>query len=286
MRIILDYLYATQLIGILTTFAVCICILAVLCIVQRSNVNIKKHPVKGYLLWLIYIIPGFLFICMIIQISCNPFSIGRAGTIHQAAILENTIVFVDSYAQGGAEFGDTASMVRIWILDRRNGELLKRKKVDSYELIVAANETSLLIHEDCDWYITDSNFNTTTSLIKNLEYNGRKVHTCTFSKGILKISFKDFSEFQMSVPFVSNGSKLQNTVKLIFLDTDHDTYQVTCCDEKNIIWRRDQSIGTLLEYTPEIKYESSTNDLYLLWTQNKLVALSKLTGKTIWSFLY
>jgi hypothetical protein len=223
---------------------------------------------------------------MIIQISCNPFGIGRVGIIHQAAILENTILFVDSYAQGGAEFGDTSPMVRIWILDRRNGKLLKRKKVGSYELIVAANETSLLIHENCDWYITDSNFNTTTSLIKNQEYNGKKVHGCTFSEGMLKISFKDFSEFQMRVPFVSNNGKLQNTIKLKFLDTDHDTYQVTCCDEKNIIWRRDQSIGKLLEYTPEIKYESSTNDLYLLWTENRLVALSKLTGKTIWSFLY
>ncbi len=176
--------------------------------------------------------------------------------------------------------------MRIWILDRQTGELLKRTKVNSYELIVAANETSLLIHEDSDWYITDSNFRITASLIRNLKYNGKKVHTCTFSNGILKILFKDFSEFQLSVPFTSNSVKLQNTVKLIFLDTDHDTYQVICCDENNIIWRRDQSIGTLLKYTPELKYESSTNDLYLLWTKNKLVALSKLTGKTIWSFSY
>jgi hypothetical protein len=286
MRIIIDYLYATQLTGILTTFAVCIFIISVLFIVQRSNINIRKHPVKRYLFWSIHIISGFLFICVIIQISCNPFSIGRAGTIHQAAILENTIVFVDSYAQSGMEFGDTPSMMRIWILDRRTGKLLKRRKVDSYELIVAANETSLLIHEDSDWYITDSNFKTTAGLIKNLEYNGKKVHTCTFSNGILKISFKDFSEFQLSVPFTTHSVKLQNTVKLRFLDTDHDTYQITCCDENKIIWSRDQSIGKLLKYTPEIKYESLTNDLYLLWTQNKLVALSKHTGKTIWSFLY
>lgn len=223
---------------------------------------------------------------MIIQISFNPFSIGRAGTIHQAAILENTIVFVDSYAQSGMEFGDTPSMMRIWILDRRTGELLTRKKVDSYEPIVAANDTSLLIHEDFDWYITDSKFETVTSLIRNAEYNGRKVNNCTFSNGILKISFKDFSEFQLSIPIITNTAKLQNSVKLRFLDTDHDTYQITCGDENKIIWRRDQSIGRLLKNTPEIKYESPSNDLYLLWTQNKLVALSKLTGKNIWTFLY
>ena len=286
MRIIIDYLYATQLIGILTTFAVCIFMMSVLFLVQRSNINIKKYPLKKYLFWSIHIISGFLFICIIIQISCNPLGMGRAGIIHQAAILENTIVFVDSYAQSGMEFGDTPSMMRIWILDRRTGELLKRRKVDSDELIVAANETSLLIHDASDWYITDSNFTTTASLIKNLEYNGKKVHTCTYSKGILKISFKDFSELKLSVPFISNSIKSQNTVKLKFLDADHDTYQVTCCDENKITWRRDQLIGTLLKYTPDVKYESSTNDLYLLWTKNKLVALSKLTGKTIWSFLY
>lgn len=286
MRIILDYLYATQLIGILTTFAVCTGIIAVLYLVQRSDVNFRKHPVRKYLFWSIHIISGLLFIFIIIQISINPFSIGRSGTIHQAAILENSIVFVDSYAQSGFESGDTPSMMRIWILDRRTGKLISRKKVNSYELIAAANDTSLLIHEDSDWYITDSKFKTVTGLIKNADYNGRKVHKSAFSNGILKISFMDFSEFQLSIPFAANIPKFQNTVKLRFTDTDHDTYQITCCDENKIIWRRDQSAGKLLKYTPEIKYESSSSDLYLLWTQNRLVALSKLTGETIWSFLY
>jgi hypothetical protein len=286
MRIILDYLYATQLIGILTTFAVSIGILAVIFLVQRSKINIKEKPVIGIIFLLIHIISGLLFIIVIIQISFNPFSIGRVGTIHQVAILENSIVFVDSYAQSGAEFGDTPSMNRIWILDQRTGELLTRKRVDSYELIVAANETSLLIHEDEDWYITDSNFKTTDIIIKNQEYNGKKVHTCSFSNGILNISFKDFSEFQLSVPFFSNSVKLQDTVELKFLDTDQEMYQVTCFAGNKTIWSRDQSIGTLLKYAPEIKYESSTNERYLLWTENKLVALSKLTGNNNWSFLY
>lgn len=286
MRIITDYLYANQLIGILTTFAVCIGIMVILYLVQRSNINIKNHPVKGYLFWLIHIISGLLFIFAIVQISVNPFSIGRAGTIHQGAILKDSIVFVDLYAQSGAEFGDTPSMMRIWILDRRTGELVTRKKIDSYEPIVAANDTSLLIHEDNDWYITDSKFKIRTSLIRNAEYNGKKVHTCTFSNGTLNISFKDFSKLQLSTPFIADISKLQNTIKFEFLDTDHDTYQITCCNGNKTVWRRDHSIGTLLPYKPEIKYESSSNDLYLLWTQNKLVALSKLNGKTIWSFLY
>ncbi len=154
MRIILDYIYATQLVGIFTTFALCMCIILFLYLIDRFNVSIKKHFLKGPLFSIIYIISGFLFICIIIQISCNPFSIGRAGTIHQVAILKDTIIFVDSYAQSGAEFGDTPSMLRIWVLDRQTGKLLKRIKADSYEPIVAADDTSLLIHEDCNWYIS------------------------------------------------------------------------------------------------------------------------------------
>jgi hypothetical protein len=260
--------------------------MAILYMVQRYDISRKKNPVKFYCIWLIHIISGLLFIFMIVQISANPFSIGRAGTIHQSAILENTIVFVDNYAQAGMEFGDTPSMNRIWILNRQTGELLTRKKVDSYELIVAANDTSLLIHENGDWYITDGKFKPTISLIKNNEYNGQKVHTCFFSDGILKIALKNFSSIQLSIPFNATRPQLQNTIKIKFLDTDHDTYQITCAEKNLILWLRDQSIGTLLQNTPELKYESSYNDLYLVWTQNKIVALSKLTGKTIWSFSY
>jgi len=286
MRIIIDYLYSNQLTGILTTFAVLICIMSILYLVQRYDIDRKKNPVKFYCIWLIHIISGSIFIFMIVQISANPFSIGRAGTIHQSAILENTVVFVDTYAQAGMEFGDTPPMIRIWVINRQTGELITRKKADSYKPIAAANDTSLLIHENDDWYITDDKFKPAITLIKNKEYNGRKVHVCTFSDGILTIALKDFSSIQLGIPFHAARPQMQNSIKIKFLDTDHDAYQITSEENNQILWIRDQSIGTLLQNKPEIKYESSSSDLYLVWTQNKLVALSKLTGKTIWTFSY
>lgn len=177
-------------------------------------------------------------------------------------------------------------MLRIWIIDKQTGELLKRTRIDSYEPIIAANETSMLINENDDWYITDDNFNVINYLIQDGLYNGKEVYTCKFTDGKLKISFKDFSEQSMELPFFKYNSNSDNNIKLKFLDTDHNTYEVTCCSDDNIIWKRDESIGELLEYSPEMIYESPSNNLYLLWTENKLVALSKLTGETVWTFLY
>ena len=226
MRIILDYLYANQLIGLLTTFALSTVILFVLFLEHKFNKGKKNRRGSKQLNWAVYMLSGLFFVFLIVQISWNPFGIGRAGIIHQYAILDDTIVFADSYAQSGAEFGDTPDMNRLWVIDKKTGRLLRRIKVNSYEPIVAANGALLLIQEGKELYLADSRLFLKKSLILHGEYEGKKIHDWKLSGGVLTLAFKDFSEVKLNTPFAEQQVPPPDATQLTFLDADHETYRV------------------------------------------------------------
>lgn len=286
MRIILDYLYANQIIGLTTTITLIIGITLFITMVYPfdnfSAITLRK---KVYYYTLI---GGAIALCifLLVQATINPLNVGRAGYIRQAVILKKTIVFTDLYPLGGSELGETPPLLRAWVLDRKTGEFITRKSVDSADPLLGANDDSLLIGEEDDCYLTDDRFRITTRLVEKGRYGKKKVHKFTFHNGALIISYKDFSESRVPLPLVARRGGDNSGIDFRFMDTDRETYLVTRRVNGRIIWQLDQSEGSIREHLPEILYESPSNELYLLWTEYRLKAISKKTGKTAWTFWY
>ncbi len=286
MRIIIDYLYANQIVGLATTIILILGIIYIITEVYPFD-NSKKLPAikKIYYRILIGGAAGFC-VFLIVQATVNPFNVGRAGAIRQAVILKNTIVFTDLYTMGGSELADTPPLLRAWVLDRKTGKLITRKSVESEDPILGTNEDSLLIGEEDECYLTDDRLRTKTRLVKNGMYGKKIVHRFAFHNGALVLSFKDFSESRIPLPLSAMRGAVKSDIEFKYLDTDRETYQVTRRVNGRMIWQLDRTEGAMREHIPEILYESPANDLYLLWSEYRLKAISKKNGKTVWTFLY
>jgi len=286
MRIILDYLYANQIIGLTTTITLIIGItLFITRVYPFDNFSAITLRKKVYYYTLI---GGAIALCifLLVQATINPLNVGRAGYIRQAVILKKTIVFTDLYPLGGSELGETPPLLRAWVLDRKAGKIITRKSVDSEDPILRANDDALLIGEEDDCYLTDDRFRTTTSLVKNGWHGRKKVHRFTFHNRALIIPYKDFSESRVPLPVVTRRAAAKGEIDFRYMDTDRESYSVTRRINGRTVWQLDQSEGAIREHIPDLLYESPSNDLYLLWTEYRLKAISKKTGKTAWTFWY
>ncbi len=286
MRIIIDYLYANQIIGLATTITIIMGITIFMTKVYPfenfSAITLRKK-INYYTL-----IGGAIALCifLIIQATVNPLNVGRAGSIRQAVILNKTIIFIDLYALGGSELADTPPLLRAWVLDRETGKMITRKSIHIEDPILGANETSLLIGEEEDCFLTDDRFRTTTRLVQNGTYGKKKVHKFTFRSGALILSYTDFSESRIPLPLAARRSANNSDIDFRYMDTDRETYLLTRRINNRIIWQLDQSEGAVRDHIPDLLYESPSNDLYLLWTEYRLKAISRKTGKTVWTFWY
>ncbi|HOT45067.1 MAG TPA: hypothetical protein PLM53_12840 [Spirochaetota bacterium] len=286
MRVILDYLYANQIIGLITTIILIIGITFFITRIYPFD-DFKGLPgIKKVYYGLVIGASILLCVFLIILATVNPLNIGRAGAIRQAVILKNTIVFSDLYSLGGSELGDTPHLLRVWVLDRKTGALITRKSIDSEDPILGANDTSLLIGEEGDCYLTDDRLKATNRIVSNGWYGKKKIHKFAFHNGALVLSFKDFSESRVSLPLVARRAGDKSGIDFRFMDTDRETYRVTRRINDRIVWQLDQSEGTMREHIPDLLYESPSNDLYLLWTEYRLKAISKKTGTVVWMFWY
>ncbi|HPV43386.1 MAG TPA: hypothetical protein PKX40_19560 [Spirochaetota bacterium] len=286
MRIILDYLYANQIIGLITTITF---ITGITFFMTRaypfenfSAITLRKK------IYYYTLIGGAIALCifLLVQATINPLDVGRAGHIRQAVILKKTVVFTDLYPLGGSELGETPPLLRAWVLDGKTGKLITRKSVESEDPILGANDSSLLICEGDDCHLTDDRLKTTRRIVEKGRYGNKKIHKYAFHSGALVLSFKDFSESRVPLPLVARRAGDRSGIDFRFMDTDRETYQVTRRIGDRTVWQLDQSEGAIREHIPDLLYESPSNDLYLLWTEYRLKAISKKTGKTVWTFWY
>lgn len=286
MRIVLDYMYANQIVGFIVTIALVLGIIALITKAGPNRSVASLPPAKRYAYWTVIALAIGLCALLVVQISFMPFALGRAGTIRQVAILDRSVAFVDQYSLAGLELGDTPAMVRLWILDRRTGKLLARMRVDADYPILAANGSSLLVMDDGNCRTIDDRGNVTARLVEDGTHRGREVHGFSFTDGALMLSMKDFSKVRVPMPFSQGNKSSQQDIELRYLDTDRDTYRVSRRAGGRTVWEINQSAGALRGRIPDIVYEDPSSDLYLLWTKWRLLAVSKETGAIAWSFLY
>lgn len=286
MRIIIDYLYANQIAALATT---------IILIIGITILVLKTYPFEDFdglppvkkTAYLMFIGASLLMcILLVIQAVLNPFHIGRAGVVRQAVIMKKTVLFFDQTLQDGAGPGDTDQLMRAWVLDRETGKLIRRTTVRAADPILGANETSLLVAEPDSCYMTDDRFRQTKTIIESGVYRGKKVHRCVFTNGALILSFDDFTESRVPMPLYARRGSGKSDIEILYTGSDRETYRVTRRVNGRMIWQLDQTEGAMREHIPEILYESPPNDLYLLWTEHRLKAISKKTGKNVWTFLY
>ncbi len=286
MRLIIDYLYATQIIGLLTSITLVIAITYLITKVYPFENFDKISPGKKIYYHLLIGVSVILCIFVLLQATINPLNAGRAGVIRQVVILNKTIVFIDLYPLGGSELGDTPPLLRAWVLNRETGKLVTRKSIETNDPILGANENSLLIGENDTCYLTDDRLKKTVLFFEDNTYRNKKVHRFAFNNGALFLSFTDFSEARIPMPLFARYGTINRDIDIKYMDTDRETYIVTRRLNNRVIWQLDQSSGSMREAIPDLLYESPSNDLYLLWTEYRLKAISKKTGETAWTFWY
>lgn len=286
MRLVIDYFFATQFVGIFTMLGLILAILLLVTKFGPARPDRRRRPFAHAAWWgfagAITLFCLFLFV----QVTFMPLPWGRPGYLRQAVILDSAVVFTDLYPRGGAEYGDTPGAGRLWFVNRATGCLRTRIRLAEDSRILAANATNLLVVEDGDCFSLDGRGKPATRYITDSLYAGKKIHRMAFRDGSLILSMKDLTEVRLSVPFTVPPAPAADGITFRWTDADRETWELLRRENGRTIWRHDQRLGTIRQHLPELLYAAQPAELYLLWTETRLLAVDRKDGRIRWTFRY